>query len=82
MRGYVELVADPRDRCARIVRFTSRGLELRQAGLEAKRSLWAVVSGAIGNDAAAELARHLHRVADALALPARPAASSLISIKT
>lgn len=70
MRGYVELVPDPTDRRARIVRFTPRGLALRRAGLDAKRALWASVADAVGSDGAPRLARDLLTVVAALTAPA------------
>jgi DNA-binding MarR family transcriptional regulator len=65
-QGLVELVADPADARARLVRFTTRGADAIQHGLGVLGALERELAGAIGARRMAELHRALTALLDAV----------------
>ena len=58
-RGYLELIADPEDRRAKVVRLTVRGAQLADALAKIKRALHAEIAAALGERGMRTLRKHL-----------------------
>jgi len=71
-RGYVELVGDPTDTRAKIVRLTKRGVALREACLLVRGELHALATDTLGKVRLERLQRDLMQLTAALNKPYRP----------
>jgi DNA-binding MarR family transcriptional regulator len=68
-RRYVERVADPTDNRAKIVRLTKRGVEIREACLQAMQELELLATETLSKSELSKLQRNLKRLTIAFGQP-------------